>query len=190
MIKRQKITKLIAQYASNKIKLVSCLGRISRDIYSFVDEHNKSNCFFNVGAMGTTLPLALGLAIVIKDKKIYAIEGDGSILMNLGGLVTYKRYNPGNLTLFIIDNKQYETTGGQPSQPKNFDISKVCTSVGLKTKVIKTSKTLEKILNELNMQIMSFDVVIIKGQVDKISPRITEEPSSISRKFKLSNSII
>ena len=170
--------------AGRQLKLISCLGRISRDIYEFTDEEKKQHCFFNMGAMGSTLPLGLGLAIACPDKKFVVIEGDGSIIMNLGGLVTFKRYNPGNLTLVIIDNKQYETTGGQASQPEGFDFTATCKGIGLRTKMISSQQVLEAGLVEIEKGNCAFDVMIVNALPDPVAPRITESPAELAAKFK------
>jgi sulfopyruvate decarboxylase subunit beta len=183
MIKRQVITKLLSEYSSADLKIVSCLGRISRDMYFFSSDAKRQHCLFNVGAMGSTLPFAIGIALVKYSMKIWAIEGDGSILMNLGGLVTYKRYNPKNLTLFILDNRQYETTGGQVSQPDNFDLSDVCRSVGLTMITIEDVGELKKLIKDIVSNTTFYEVIIIKTLPDEVSPRIIVSPHKLTKNF-------
>lgn len=184
MIKRQIVTKQLAEKVCRDQKIVSCLGRISRDLFQFIPEKDRYNCFYMTGAMGSVLPFSIGLGLAIPEKKIWAIEGDGSILMNMGGLATYKRYNPANLTLFILDNRQYETTGGQCSQPANFKLNEVCVSIGLKTICICDEHILASTLGEIVMEYSSFDVVVIQTLPDQISPRIKEQPCNLSENFK------
>jgi sulfopyruvate decarboxylase subunit beta len=66
-----------------------------------------------LGSMGLTSSIALGLAISQPNKEVYCIDGDGSILMNLGSLSTIANINPNNLTLIVIDNEAYGSTGNQ-----------------------------------------------------------------------------
>ena len=63
-------------------------------------------------SMGETPPLGLGLALAQPDRGVVVVNGDGSMLMNLGTLVTIASY-PANLFLIVVDNEMYETTGGQ-----------------------------------------------------------------------------
>ena len=65
------------------------------------------------GAMGKTSSFALGLSLAQPNTKIIVYDGDGSLLMNLGTLVTIGNKAPKNLYHFLIDNGVYATTGGQ-----------------------------------------------------------------------------
>ena len=66
------------------------------------------------GGMGKASSMALGLALSQPDKKIWCMDGDGSLLMNLGTLVTIAGQGPTNLVHFVFDDEAYQTTGGQP----------------------------------------------------------------------------
>jgi sulfopyruvate decarboxylase subunit beta len=65
-------------------------------------------------AMGQAPALGLGLALAQPERGVIVVNGDGCMLMNLGCLVSIAQY-PANLFLLIIDNGQYEVTGGQPT---------------------------------------------------------------------------
>ncbi len=65
------------------------------------------------GAMGKTNSFALGVALARPEEKVIIFDGDGSLLMNLGALVTIAGKRPGNLYHFVMDNGVYATTGGQ-----------------------------------------------------------------------------
>ena len=66
------------------------------------------------GAMGKASSMGLGLALARPDKKIIVLDGDGSLLMNLGSLVTIANMAPPNLVHFVFENEIYRTSGGQP----------------------------------------------------------------------------
>jgi phosphonopyruvate decarboxylase len=66
------------------------------------------------GAMGKASSLALGLALAQPGKKVFCLDGDGSLLMNLGTLVTLANKAPQNLYHFLFNNGVYAVTGGQP----------------------------------------------------------------------------
>ena len=107
-MKRIEVIKVISKMEG----LIICnLGLPSRELYSFND---KPSCFYMLGSMGMASSIGLGLAIAQK-KKVYAIDGDGSILMNLGSLTTIAHHAPHNYCLIIIDNKSYGSTGNQPT---------------------------------------------------------------------------
>jgi sulfopyruvate decarboxylase subunit beta len=61
--------------------------------------------------MGYAAPMCLGLALARPERRVVALEGDGSLLMGLPVLTTMARYAPPNLTVIVFDNGQYLTTG-------------------------------------------------------------------------------
>jgi len=66
------------------------------------------------GAMGKASSVGLGVALARPDRKVIVLDGDGSLLMNLGSLVTIANMAPPNLIHFVFENDVYRTTGGQP----------------------------------------------------------------------------
>ena len=70
--------------------------------------------FLFSGSMGKASSLGLGLALARPDKKVIVLDGDGSLLMNLGSLVTIANIAPPNLIHFVFENEVYRTSGGQP----------------------------------------------------------------------------
>ena len=92
-------------------ELVVCnLGDPSRELYNIKDRLEN---FYMMGSMGLSSSIAFGLAISQSKRKVWCIDGDGSILMNLGSLSTIANNAPSNLTLIIIDNGSYGSTGDQ-----------------------------------------------------------------------------
>ena len=66
------------------------------------------------GCMGKASSVGLGLALAHPERKVMVLDGDGSLLMNLGALVTMSNEAPENLVHFLFDNGVYAVTGGQP----------------------------------------------------------------------------
>lgn len=66
------------------------------------------------GAMGKASSFALGLALAQPDKRVILFDGDGSLEMNLGALITIAEKQPKNLLHFVVQNGIYASTGGQP----------------------------------------------------------------------------
>ena len=71
--------------------------------------------FYMLGSMGLAIPIALGVAIAQPKRGVIAIEGDGSLLMQLGCLATIGKIRPTNLIAIVMDNGIYQITGGQPT---------------------------------------------------------------------------
>jgi sulfopyruvate decarboxylase subunit beta len=65
--------------------------------------------------MGLVTPVVLGLALALPHRGVIALDGDGSILLNLGAFATVANYAPPNLTSIIFDNESYASTGGLPT---------------------------------------------------------------------------
>lgn len=75
---------------------------------------NHALTYYSIGAMGQASSAALGLALGRPDKRIVVLDGDGSLLMNLGSLVTIANEAPRNLVHFVCENGMYEANGGHP----------------------------------------------------------------------------
>ncbi|MCS6802487.1 MAG: thiamine pyrophosphate-dependent enzyme [Chloroflexota bacterium] len=67
-----------------------------------------------IGCMGKASSLALGIALARPDIQVLCLDGDGSLLMNLGSLATIAQAQPANLVHFVFENRAYNITGGQP----------------------------------------------------------------------------
>lgn len=67
-----------------------------------------------VGCMGSASTIALGIALAQPERKVIVVDGDGSLLMQLGSLVTIAGAAPPNLYHFVFENGVYETSGSQP----------------------------------------------------------------------------
>ena len=86
--------------------------------------------YFSVGAMGLDSSHALGLALGRPDKRILCLQGDGSLLMNLGCLVTIAAAAPKNLVHVVVQNGTYEANGGHPIPNQKADFSGLARSAG------------------------------------------------------------
>lgn len=75
--------------------------------------------YIMVGAMGLASSHALGLALGRPDKRVIVLDGDGSLLMNLGSLVTIGEAAPTNLVHFVVENGTYEANGAHPIPGRN-----------------------------------------------------------------------
>jgi len=81
-------------------------------------------------AMGAAIPLALGMALARPDRRVVALEGDGSLLMNLGTLATVGAARPANLLTVVFENGRYESSGGQALPNVRVDFVSVARTAG------------------------------------------------------------
>ena len=82
----------------------------------------KSAHFDMCDAMGAAIPVGLGMALAKPDRRVVALEGDGSMLMNLGCLSTVGAAAAPNLTILLFDNRHYESSGGQDLPKVEVDL--------------------------------------------------------------------
>jgi len=114
-MKRYDVIKKIMHSLDDEI-IVCNLGAPSRELFSVKDRDEN---FYMLGSMGLCSSIAFGIAISKPRKKVISIDGDGSILMNLGSLSTIANNQPNNLTLIVIDNSSYGSTGNQKTYTSN-----------------------------------------------------------------------
>ena len=89
------------------------IGGIGNNNFDLWASGGRPQNFYMLGSMGLACPVALGVALAQPQRRVIAIEGDGSILMQLGSLGTIAMLGPRNLTIVIMDNGSYQITGGQ-----------------------------------------------------------------------------
>jgi sulfopyruvate decarboxylase subunit beta len=89
--------------------VVTIMGACAQELY---DLGHRDNFFYLQHAMGLASSIGLGLALHRPEEKVVVLDGDGSVLMNMGGLATLARYRPKNLLHVIFDNGSLLSTGG------------------------------------------------------------------------------
>ena len=123
---REEAIKTILKNLDGNEIIVSTTGKTSRELYeNRINENERSHDFYNIGAMGCAQSIALGIALNKKDKKIFVLDGDGSILMQMGALVTTGHYYPENYYHIIFDNQSHDSTGGQPTCSDTVSFDKI-----------------------------------------------------------------
>jgi sulfopyruvate decarboxylase subunit beta len=92
--------------------VVTIMGAVAAELQSL---GHRSNFFYLQHAMGLASSTGLGLALCLPEQKVIVLDGDGSLLMNLGTLTTMARYRPKNLTHVVFDNESLLSVGGFPT---------------------------------------------------------------------------
>jgi thiamine pyrophosphate-dependent acetolactate synthase large subunit-like protein len=91
------------------------IGGIGNSNFDLWASGQRPQNFYMLGSMGLAIPIALGVAIAQPHRHVIALEGDGSLLMQLGCLTTVGMRKPANLTIVVWDNGIYQITGAQPT---------------------------------------------------------------------------
>ena len=107
-MKRAECIAMLYPELDDKI-VVTIMGACAQELY---DLGHRDNFFYLQHAMGLASSIGLGLALHLPNDRIVVLDGDGSLLMNLGTLATLARYRPRNLVHFIFDNGSLLSTGG------------------------------------------------------------------------------
>ena len=92
--------------------VVTIMGAVASELYVLGHRHNF---FYLKHAMGLASSMGLGIALVMPEHKVIVLDGDGSLLMNLGSLSTMARYKPANLLHIVFDNESLLSVGGFPT---------------------------------------------------------------------------
>ncbi len=108
---RAAATRLLAERLTREV-VVANLGQASLDLQTIADR--PLNCY-TYGAMGQCSSIGLGIALARPHVRVICLDGDGSLLMNLGSLCTIATEAPRNYALVVWDNEVHQTTGGQPT---------------------------------------------------------------------------
>lgn len=112
VMNRFDLTSRLVAKLKNEEAVVGGIGNTNFDLWAA--GHRPQN-FYMLGSMGLAFPIALGVALAQPKRRVIALEGDGSLLMQLGCLSTIATLKPNNLTMIVMDNGIYQITGSQPT---------------------------------------------------------------------------
>ncbi len=112
VMNRFELTKRMVGQLEHDEAVIGGIGNTNFDLW---ESGRRPQNFYMLGSMGLAIPIALGLAIAQPQRHVVALEGDGSLLMQLGCLATVAVQAPKNLTVVVWDNGIYQITGAQPT---------------------------------------------------------------------------
>ena len=155
---------LLKKISKNE-RLITTTGYTSREIFQIRKEHHLKNGkdFYMVGGMGHSSMVALGCSINSKEK-INCIDGDGSLLMHMGGLASIGAYAKKNLRYILLNNNCHESVGGQKTISNYLNFKKISEGLNFKKyDIIKDYKDLKKLDKFFKLNGPSFLEVRIKN---------------------------
>jgi thiamine pyrophosphate-dependent acetolactate synthase large subunit-like protein len=112
VMNRFDLTKRLVAQLKHDEAVIGGIGNANFDLWACGPRPQN---FYMLGSMGLAVPIALGTAIAQPRRHVVALEGDGSLLMQLGCLATVAMRAPKNLTIVVWDNGIYQITGAQPT---------------------------------------------------------------------------
>ena len=129
VMNRFDLTSRLATMLKHEEAVVGGIGNTNFDLWAA--GHRPQN-FYMLGSMGLAFPIALGVALAQPQRRVFALEGDGSLLMQMGCLATIATLKPKNLTMIVMDNGVYQITGAQPTPAAaTADIVAIAAASGL-----------------------------------------------------------
>ena len=112
-----------------KCVVITIMGAVSAELQSL---GHRPNFFYLLHAMGLASSMGLGIALSRPELKVVVLDGDGSILMNLGAYTTMARYAPRNLLHIVFDNESLLSVGGFPTATATgSDLAKIALGAGV-----------------------------------------------------------
>lgn len=176
---RSEILKDIAPILRDQLVICN-IGLPSQELHMIDDQPTN---FYMLGTMGLASSIGLGVALA-QDKKVIAIDGDGSVLTNFGTLPTIANNVADNFILMIIDNGSYGSTGDQPTYAgKKTSLAAVATACGCENVVEVQDKDCGSAL-EAALASNKMTIMVVKCDSGNIKvPVITKDPVVIRDRF-------
>jgi len=147
--------------------VVTIMGAVAAELYMLGHRHNF---FYLEHAMGLASSMGLGIALAMPQHPVIVIDGDGSLLMNLGTLSTMARYKPGNLLHIVFDNESLLSVGGFPTATATgTDLAGIARASGIPS--VMEANTPENLKASVTKALESKTLTTIIAKVEAIGPK-------------------
>jgi sulfopyruvate decarboxylase subunit beta len=146
--------------------VVTIMGAVAAELQSI---GHRSNFFYLQHAMGLASSMGLGIALARPDRQVIVFDGDGSVLMNLGGLTTLARYRPPNLLHVVFDNESLLSVGGFPTATSTgSDLAAIAAAAGVPKTA--TVKTVDEFVRTFDEALAAKALTTIVAKVEAVGP--------------------
>jgi sulfopyruvate decarboxylase subunit beta len=146
--------------------VVTIMGAVAAELQSL---GHRPNFFYLQHAMGLASSAGLGLALCLPEQKVIVVDGDGSLLMNLGSLSTMARYRPKNLVHIVFDNESLLSVGGFPTATSTgTDLEGVARAAGIPR--ASTVRSVESFKVAVNQALQGNELTTIVAKVEATGP--------------------
>jgi sulfopyruvate decarboxylase subunit beta len=146
--------------------VVTIMGAVAAELQSI---GHRPNFFYLQHAMGLASSMGLGIALSKPDRQVIVLDGDGSVLMNLGGLTTLARYRPRNLVHVIFDNESLLSVGGFPTATATgSDLAGIAAAAGVPRTATVT--TLDAFAAAVDEALAARELTTIVAKVEAVGP--------------------
>jgi sulfopyruvate decarboxylase subunit beta len=146
--------------------VVTIMGATSAELHSL---GHRPNFFYLTHAMGLASSIGLGLALCQPERPVVVLDGDGSVLMNLGGLTTMARYGPRNLLEIVFDNESLLSVGGFPTATATgTDLAACARGAGIEKTVTVTN--VDDFVSAVRDGLASEELACVVAKVEAVGP--------------------
>jgi len=146
--------------------VVTIMGAVAAELQSI---GHRPNFFYLQHAMGLASSMGLGIALTRPERQVIVFDGDGSILMNLGGLTTLARYRPRNLVHVVFDNESLLSVGGFPTATSTgSDLAAIAKAAGVPRTA--TVRTIDAFTAAFDEALAARDLTTIVAKVEAVGP--------------------
>jgi len=146
--------------------VVTIMGAVAAELQSL---GHRSNFFYLQHAMGLASSVGLGIALARPELPVVVLDGDGSLLMNLGGLTTLARYRPRHLVHLVFDNESLLSVGGFPTATSTgSDLAAIARGAGVPRTA--TVGTLEELKAEFRAAQAAEELTTLVAKVEAVGP--------------------
>ena len=166
--------------------VVTIMGACAAELQSL---GHRPNFFYQQHAMGLASSMGLGLALSKPERQVIVLDGDGSILMNLGGLTTLARYRPRNLVHVVFDNESLLSVGGFPTATATgSDLAGIAAAAGVPR--TRTVSTLDAFTRAFDEALGAGDLTTIVAKVEAVGPSAyVTDLSLLENRFQFARSL-
>ena len=146
--------------------VVTIMGAVAAELQSL---GHRPNFFYLQHAMGLASSVGLGIALARPELQVVVFDGDGSLLMNLGGLTTLARYHPRNLVHVVFDNESLLSVGGFPTATSTgSDLAEIARAAGVPRTM--TVRTLDEFREAFSAASQAGDLTTLVAKVEAVGP--------------------
>jgi len=146
--------------------VVTIMGAVAAELQSI---GHRPNFFYLQHAMGLASSMGLGIALAKPDRRVVVLDGDGSVLMNLGGLTTLARYRPRNLVHVVFDNESLLSVGGFPTATATgSDLAGIAAAAGVPR--TPTVGTVDAFRSAFDEALGAGDLTTLVAKVEAVGP--------------------
>jgi sulfopyruvate decarboxylase subunit beta len=167
MLRKDALASVYPQLEVRGTVVVTIMGAVAAELQSL---GHRPNFFYLQHAMGLASSLGLGIALSRPELKVIVLDGDGSLLMNLGGLTTLARYRPRNLVHVVFDNHSLLSVGGFPTATATgSDLEEMARGAGVPHTA--TVRSIEDFTRTFTEALAAADLTTIVAKVAATGPK-------------------